>query len=389
MKVTAVLAEFNPLHNGHEYFLKAAREKTGADRILVLMSGNYVQRGLPAVCERSVRCIWALKAGADAVLEMPARFVLASADKYAESAVNLFNALGCVDSMAFGSESGSLGRLEEAAGCLLAKDEESEAVLRRSLRKGLTYAEAVAAAYPSCSDVLGNANDLLAVDYLKALLSSGSSIKPYTVKRLGGTPSASAIRKELADGHPEAAAGQMPEDVCGSLLRLTEENALLQPSSFTEILAMRLTDAGTPEDLEQYLNVSRDLARTVFRMRGSCTDFSAFAATVKPRSLTYTHVSRALLSAALGLVKDPELSDMSYVQVTGYRRESEDLIRLIASSSDVPVIIRPASDTGRLSPAAARLFREETRVTDLYRSLLAIQKGTPAKGSLSDRLITI
>lgn len=142
MKTVGIIAEYNPFHNGHAYQIAKARELTGAEYVVIVMSGNFVQRGQPAVMEKSIRAEAALLCGADVVLELPVHYSTASAEYFASGAVALLHRLGVVDALCFGSECGEIGRLSKLADALLTEDEAFKSLLKKRLKEGIPYPQA-------------------------------------------------------------------------------------------------------------------------------------------------------------------------------------------------------------------------------------------------------
>ena len=214
MKVVGLIAEYNPFHNGHLHHITKAKELTGADYAVVIMSGDYVQRGVPAIMPKRLRAEMALKSGASAVFELPVCYATGSAELFAEGAVSFFDHLGVVDSICFGSECNDLDGLQTIADVLLEEPEEYRIELRKHLKNGVSYPharQAALSAYMSMENysiLLNDPNNILGVEYLKALKKLNSSMKPYTIKRHGAhyhdetlhpvNSSASAIRSLLA-----------------------------------------------------------------------------------------------------------------------------------------------------------------------------------------------
>ena len=200
MKTAAVIAEYNPFHNGHQYQLEETRKETGADFLLVVMSGNFVQRGAPAIVNKYARTKTALLGGADVVIELPALYALSSAEFFAGGAVTLLNRLNVVDFLSFGSESGNIALLESCARILAEKEAELNSAIMPLLKNGVSYPaareQALAAAVSGlgsafASDIspetltglLGSPNNILGLEYCKALFSLRSNIRPFTLKR--------------------------------------------------------------------------------------------------------------------------------------------------------------------------------------------------------------
>ena len=177
MKVTGIIAECNPLHEGHKYLLQEARKVTGADYIVIAMSGDYVQRGAPAIISKEQRASALLQSGADLVLELPLYVSASGADYFARGGISLLESLGVVTDLAFGSESGDLSLLQDAARELNEDTKAFREALQNGLRKGLTFPQARAEAMTS-TDLPASPNDLLGTEYLRALDRTGSRIRP-------------------------------------------------------------------------------------------------------------------------------------------------------------------------------------------------------------------
>ena len=190
MKIVGLIAEYNPFHNGHLYHIERAKEITGADSAIVVMSGNYVQRGAPAIMPKHLRAEVALEAGADIIFELPVCYACASAEYFAAGAVSLFEQLNCEDSVCFGSECGDYGLLERIARVAADEPEEYRTLLSEGLKKGMSFPRARQAALTeylrddSLDIVLEQPNNILGIEYIKALYQKKSPIHSYTIKRM-------------------------------------------------------------------------------------------------------------------------------------------------------------------------------------------------------------
>ena len=188
MNVCGIVVEYNPFHNGHIHHIHQARKQSGCDLLIAVMSPHFVQRGEPAIVDKYARAEMALKNGADLVLELPAAAATGSAEYFAEGAVELLDASGVVDALCFGSELGKLAPLEKAAALLLEEPEEYRQLLREELKRGKNFPEAreiaLSAFFPE-RELLSAPNNILAIEYLKALKRRKSSIEAVTIPRLG------------------------------------------------------------------------------------------------------------------------------------------------------------------------------------------------------------
>ncbi len=222
MKTIGIVCELNPLHSGHKYLLDMARQKFSADYVVLVMSGDYTQRGIPSIVSKEIRTRMALMAGADAVFELPVQYATASAEYFASGAVSLLNSLGCVDHILFGTENGDIEEIQKIASILNDEPDEYKKALQEGLKRGLNFASARDAALKKLitignSTTLIGSNNILGIEYCRALMESKSSITPLTIKREGsdynsdeltGTyASASAIRRLLENNTTSALGG--------------------------------------------------------------------------------------------------------------------------------------------------------------------------------------
>lgn len=347
MKVTGIIAECNPLHEGHAYLIREARARTGADHVVVAMSGDYVQRGAPSILSCRSRAESLLREGADLVVELPLYVSCSGADYFARGGVALLESLGPVTDLVFGSESGDLDALQAAAEKLGEEDEAYRTSLRNGLRNGMTFPEARAAA--SGSGVPVSPNDLLGTEYLKALRASGSSIRPHAIPRIS-CRSASEIRAQM-------------------LRERSETDPFLCRDDFSDLLLHALLSA---DDLSRYLDVSGDLARRIRSLLPSYSTYSAFCEAVKTRNYTYTRISRALLHIMLGMTSqtmerfDASCGLCGWIRPIGFKKSAIPLIREITASCSVPFLDKLASAEKVLPEDLYVLLQEEIRAEFLY-----------------------
>lgn len=398
MTITAVIAEYNPFHNGHAYHLQKAREETDADFLIVLMSGDFVQRGEPAVIGKFARARMALLAGADLVLELPPCFSCASAEYFAGGAVSLLNGLGCVDYLCFGSESGDASLLSAAADILAYEPPAYRAALKDALKTGVPYPKARqnALAYVLKDDaagaVLSQPNDILGTEYLKALKKTGSRIRPAVIRRAGNGyhctalegafPSATAIRKALknADSLPLIRSA-VPKEAYAFLDAALGQEFPVFFHDLSYALHHCLLSASSFEDYTAFFDVPEALARRIFRLRYEFTEPDAFVSLVCTRNFTEAQVRRALLHILLAIPADlPGLSQLRcfYAKILGLRRASQELLREIKTKGHLPLLSKPADAPAVLSRyyeaeetrKALQFLSFDRRCGDLYQAVL-------------------
>ena len=399
MKTAAIVGEFNPFHNGHKLIIEKARQ-LGADRVIVLMSGDYVQRGVPAITDRMVRTHMALLGGADAVLAYPTRFSSSSAEAFASHAIDYFNHLGCVDELIFGSECGDLEKMEACADVLAFETPDYKERLHAELRKGVSFPKARASALPEFAELLETPNNILGIEYLKALKRTGSAVKPQTVKREGAAyldensliplSSAAAVRHALSRGSGFPGLEQaIPADAFEILKKDVGTYGIVRAKDLSLLLIDRLWKLGDPELLALFEDVTPELANTIINKRNLFLNFEDFAVRCSSKCLTVSHVSRALLHIALGIRKDPALDDVRLTRVLGFRKEVAGLIAAIQKNADFRVIMNPAQERRQMDGAEGRLFDEELRVSNLYESIRSQKSGLAIRNSLTKEIIKI
>ena len=361
MKVAGIIAECNPLHEGHKYLIREARDRTGADYVVVAMSGDYVQRGAPSILSGRNRAGSLLREGADLVIQLPLYVSCAGADYFARGGVAVLESLGVVTDLVFGSESGDLDALQSAAEMLGDEDEIFKASLRDGLRSGLSFPQARAAA--SGSGVPVSPNDLLGTEYLKALLASGSSIRSHAVPRIS-CRSASEIRAQM-------------------LQERRDTDPFLCRDDFSDLLLHALWSA---DDLSRYLDVSGDLARRILSLLPSFSAYSTFCEAVKTRNYTYTRISRALLHIMLGMTSqtmdrfDASCGLCGWIRPIGFKKSAIPLIRAITDSCSVPFLDKLASSDKILPADLYGILLEEIRAEFLYDLMETGRTGRSDKG---------
>lgn len=395
MNVTGIIAEYNPFHNGHAYLIGQARQQNNADYIVVVMSGDYVQRGAPALLEKHVRAEMALRSGADLVLELPVSCASASARDFARGAVRILENLGVVNSLCFGSESGDLRPFVRIAGILTSEPDIYRTILISEQKKGATYPAAhhrallgTAAEFNLFGDLgefkaenfLNGPNNTLGVEYIRALQECKSSIKPLTIRRTSDDynsetavpgsrfASATALRRMLRDQETDRIPELVPADALSLLKKAQDENRLLTEDDFSLLLRCRLMRS-TPEILTGFLDFPHALANRACRLLGEYISFSQFAELLKTKDITRVRVNRALLHAVLEIPRTPEPRRM--IRILGFRRKASPLLKSIKAHAALPVVTK-------LADAPLELYREDLWASNLYHAVSASKAGRPS-----------
>lgn len=377
MTVCGVVAEYNPFHAGHAHHLAETRRALGADTAIVCaMSGNFVQRGDLAVMEKYRRAEAAVRCGADLVLETPLSACLWSASGFAFGAVALLDALGCVTHLSFGAERADLSLLRRAADLTRAENAHADE-LRQALAAGLPYAaavqQAVASIDPEAGALLSSPNNTLAVEYLCALDTLPSSIQPLAVLRAGsahdsaipadGLPSASYLRKLLAQGETETCRPLMPQPSFAVLARaIAAGEAPVTRRAVDQALLAHLRRL-SPSDLSRYCG-GDGLENRLWTAIRDNTDFASVCTAAQTRRYPLARVRRALMRAWLDLPTSvPPTAD--YVRVLAIGARGRDILRRMKDTCALPVIVKPVTERmlpDEIQPALAR----DALADDLY-----------------------
>ncbi len=394
MKTAGIIAEYNPFHNGHAYQLREFRKLTGADYIVIAMSGDYVQRGEPALLDKYARTQMALENGADLVLELPVPVATSSAETFAQGGVELLAGTGVIDYLGFGAETDNLPLLRELAHILNEEPEAYRTALREALSDGNSFPVARAYALSkyrfnsSASEIsalVSQPNNILAIEYLKAL--EQMEITPLLIPRIGdnyhaqhaqsGYASATAIRKLLSDcqtGRNSAKIGNLsdllPMSCIPVLNNYVVTSRFLRVNDLSELLGYRLLLLRT-EGYEAFADVSPELSSRICKSIDQYQNFSQFIELLKTKELTYTRISRALLHIVLDIKTDDVrlANKVPYLRILGFRQDAAPLLHEIKKRTALPILSKMADASSLLEDTAMRVLNKEILVSDLYRQL--------------------
>lgn len=423
MIVNAIIAEYNPLHKGHEYLINMGKKITGADYTIVIMSGNYVQRGEPAIMDMSIRTEAALICGADLVIELPHYYSTASAEYFAKGAVALIEKLGVATHLVFGCEYNNTALLEDIAAFSIEYEKEIYEIMLTHMSKGASYPKAESQAicelmeinltgenenrYPvlsqyskeELSDILSSPNSTLGICYIKALMSMNSNIIPVAIERVKsphddyslGALSSSAIRKELIENNFAPLKEQLSGDIYDLYADNIDISFPISIDDLSDILLYKLRSViyGNGARVKsngiialcEYLDVSDTLAARIINNLGSFKSFSQFVALLKEKSVTYSHISRALLHIVLDIKKSNATkyigNDYSlYARILGFRKESTDIMSEIKEHSSIPMISKLADAEDIIDDQLTlKLLSESVNASELYSYLLSSRFG--------------
>lgn len=360
---TGIIAEYNPFHKGHKYHIEKTAEKTNED-IVALISGNFVQRGEPAMLEKHIRTKMALLNGVSMVLELPVEYATGAADVFAMGAAYILEKSGIINFLSFGSEAGTTSALEKTAIILNNEPPKFKTLMKDSLDKGYSYPlarnKALEAYLNKKIDFLNKPNNILGLEYIRALKNLNSKIKPVTIERIisdynssrlsGEISSASAIRTAILN-KDYSALSSIPQNIT-DLINCDDLPTL---NDFTQIL-MYILRTQSSQTISQYADVTEGLENRITN-----TDFTSINELIdkiKTKRYTYSKLRKAILHIILGVTKEMQSSPPRYIRVLGIRSDKEYLLKSLFKKSQLPVIVNVKANENLLST--------EIRTTDIY-----------------------
>lgn len=396
MKVVGLITEYNPFHNGHKYHIEEARKLTGADYVIAVMSGNFVQRGAPAITNKYARSIMALENGVDLVLELPVCFSTASAQYFALGAVTLLDRLGVVDYLCFGSECGDITLLEEAAKIFNNPTDSFNELINSYVREGLSFpaARAKAAQQSSISqnkdllDIIAEPNNILGIEYIRALQQIKSAIKPVTIKRIkahyhdqelhDNISSATAIRGILQNDKSKADFSEISSSVPESVYKYFADNYYstfpISIDDFSNIIKYKLISENSNK-LTKYLDLSSDLVERIKNIDIQNYGINELIQMIKSKNITHTRINRAMIHIMLNILTVDFLEYINdeiiyYARVLGFKKESSGLIRQIKDAEKIPVITKVSKAKDQLNSLGMRMFDLDIFASHLYNQVV-------------------
>lgn len=371
MKVVGIIAEYNPFHNGHKFHIDESRKAVSKDTAVVcVMSGDFVQRGEAAVFSKYSRAEAAIKGGADLVLELPLPWALSSAEGFARGAVGILGSLGCVDYLSFGSECGDIKILNTLATALL--DPAIDNAVKAELDKGISYAaarqNAIAKDIGSLSEYLGTPNNILAVEYMKALYLQRLKMEPITVMREGAGHdmeggSASDLRRMLKI--EKSIKHFVPRDVLSIYKRESEQGRGPVIMDNLEIAVLSRLRTLTESDFAAVPDAAEGLENRICAAAREESSLDGIFAASKTKRYALSRIRRMCMCAALGVRRGQAEGTPPYARVLAANKTGLNLLKIISEKSSIPVLSKPAS-VKELPEACRELFRLESSAHDLY-----------------------
>lgn len=379
-----MIAEFNPFHKGHKYIIEKAKSITGADNVIVVCSGNFVQRGEPSIYDKTVRTRAALSNGVDAVFELPVYYATASAETFARASVKFLTDIGCVDYLCFGCETENIKILPVIANVLNKEPYEYKELLKNHLAEGVSFPKARSYALKKYLKntkninedetelTLKSPNNILAIEYMKAIKYFDSNLKPLAIKRVGADysskditydfVSANAIRNELKKKH------NIKPLVPSNAYKFYDNTKPLFLSDFDQLLGKALLSS---KNYDKYLDVGKEFANRIFNQKILYTDIENFIKQIDSKNNTKTAISRALLHIMLNLKKVDVMDAINNNYFTSARllgiNRASNLISIINDNSKIPLISKFSTHYQNATGLDKKLLDIQLYADNLYR----------------------
>ncbi len=364
MLVAGIIAEYNPFHNGHAMLVEKARA-AGATHVVAVMSGNFVQRGEPAVFYHSARASAALAGGVDLVLQLPVPYAVSGAQSFSRAGVEILDSIGC-DWLVFGSECGDAEKIVKTADIIYS--DEIKTLLADELKKGVSFATARENALrminPECAEIIKSPNNILGVEYAAAIKRINSVMKPVTFERMGAEhdssasigniASASLIRERILSG------GEWQNFVPDAKVYTSCEAADIK--NIERAILYKIRTAGR-EELSKAPDVSEGIENRILAASQQANSLDELYMLAKTKRYSHARIRRIIINNFLGITAEDLSMPVPYIRVTGFNGRGAELIR--KAKGRLPVITK-AADIADLGDDAQRIFSLECRAGDIY-----------------------
>lgn len=352
-RVLGIIAEYNPFHNGHMYHLEKAKEQSGAQYSICVMSGNFVQRGNTSILNKWKKAEMALKNGIDLVIELPTIYSVASAESFSLGAIKLLDSLKIVDAISFGAETDDFAALNNISNIAFEEPKKYKDLLNKELKKGISFPQARENALMLYLDdnkryanILNSPNNILAIEYLKSLKKIKSTIQPIPIKRekvyynentiVDEFASATAIRNLLKNKQFSEIRKVVPKDTYEILSKESElENIVLDLSAYEKQIIYNLRKMSV-EEIAQLPDVNEGLEHSIKNAASFSNNIKDFINIVKTKRYTQTRIQRILICTLLGITKRDVIMGkraIPYIRVLGFNEKGKELISRISKAN--------------------------------------------------------
>ena len=384
--VLGIITEYNPFHNGHVLHLKESKKITDADFTIAIMSGNFTQRGETSIFDKWAKTEMALRQGIDLVIELPTIYAISSAENFAQGAIKILSTLGIIDYLSFGSEIGEIKALNDVAEILYKEPKEFSDLIKNQLRSGLSYPKAREIAMslyfgnsPKYTDALQNPNNILGVEYLKALKKYKSPIKALTIKRnysdynsntvKKGIASATAIRTMISNG--KNVHSVVPFESYEIIEKLINNGEYVPSIKVFEKEIIYILRKMTITEVASLPDVTEGLENRIKTAANSSNTLEELISKIKTKRFTQSRIQRILLYALIGITnRDMEMSKktLPYIRVLGFNKHGKRIISSIAENNPkakIVVSVKRFLETNK-DPRLQTMMAKDIAATNIY-----------------------
>ncbi len=394
MSVVGIIAEFNPLHNGHIDIMKHARTELHADYVVVVMSGDFTQRGTPAMISKYDRAKLAMLHGADLVIELPVIASTSSAEAFARSGIAHLSASGVVTHLLFGSENANMEMFRSAANLVANDSMDYHKLINQYVKEGNSYAVARQKALAQQRghvqvppDFLSKPNNILGVEYVKALSTDVYAIEPVCFPRMGTahgsktvsgqTASSSAVRNAMETNQSQSASPAVPDDVMKLLRFNAQFNTLVRSADISQLLHYKLI---SETNFSDYLDCNEDISNKINSMKSRFVEYENFCALLKSKDVAFARISRILTHIVLN-IKQSDLDNLQmcnyapYLRILGFSKKGTMLLTELKARAQVPFFLSPQDGMTRLNDMERQVLLKDVLASDIYRTMLTSKSG--------------
>ena len=412
MNIVGLVVEYNPFHNGHLYHLNKSLEKTNATHSVAIMSGNFLQRGEPALFDKYTRAMAAVKNGVDLVIELPTLFACQSAETFAHGSIATLNSLNCIDSICFGSEEGNIDILYTISKILVDECDEFKDYLKKYLNDGMLFPSARSLALfdyinkhnlidiskDKLFNILNYSNNILGLEYIKSILKLKSKIKPYTISRIVSSYnseditnticSATAIRKSLKENNNFSLIKDVVPKETYEVLNYKISNNFypMFDDNYYDILnAIIIRDYN---NLNRYFEVNEGIENKIYQNIFKSNNLYDLLLSIKSKRYTLTKIKRTLNNILLGITKEDmskvrNICTMPYIRVLAFNNKGREILKVIKKSSDIKIINKFSNISYSMDDDIFKtLIDYDIKATNMYNLIYYNQNKNLIKGPM-------
>lgn len=380
MSILAIICEYNPFHNGHKFQIESQKKALDASGVIAIMSGNFVQRGAPAICDKWHRAKMALMLGADLVIELPTVFATQSAERFARGGVSLADSLGVVDHLSFGCECDDIELLKKTA--QIVNENETRERISKLLKGGTSYPYArMLACGEEYQEILSKPNNILAVEYIKALAELDSKIEPVPVLRkgtdhnsdipAGSFASASYVRSCVINDK------DFSEFIPAECIEILKEADVFKDKTKLDAIITYLLRSKSIDELREIADMTEGIEYRFKEAGMRFTTVEEITEFVKTKRYTKTRIDRLLINILLSIKKEDIIKNPEYIRVLGFNETGKEILSEIKKQSHLPIITKTASAI--LSKEGEKMLLKDIYATDVY-SMLCMKKENGKSG---------